>query len=68
MKLKYDDIKLGGKVKMPGSINHIGEITGIDNTSLLEGINEPIFTVKFDEFRAAYGLKLIIKNYIQQSA
>lgn len=69
MKLKYDDIKLGGKVKNPYSVrkdspNYTGEIVSIENLSSLQGINEPIFRVKFRDFSSYFGLKYVLKNYL----
>ncbi len=68
-KLCYDDIKLLGKVRYAGnsenSPNAIGEIVAIDNEAILGGINEPIFTVKFRDFKSFFGLKYILKYYIK---
>lgn len=69
-KLTYDDVKLNGKVIMARSSkespNHIGEIVGIENFASLAGINEPVFCVKFRDFRAYFGLKYILKHYVKE--
>lgn len=69
-KLEYDNIKLGGHVIMPCtsdySPNHIGKIVCIDNLSLQEGIDEPIFHVQCRDYKAYFGLKYILKYYINE--
>lgn len=69
-KLTYDDIKLGGKVTLPDGYKHLGhgEITAIDNMSLLSGINEPIFHVRVlkSAMKFNFGLKYILKYYINE--
>lgn len=69
VKLTYDDIKLNGIVNLPDGFKHLGKahISCIDNTALLDGINEPIFSVLSENgMRFSFGLKYVLKNYVNQ--
>lgn len=61
-KLSYEDIKLNGTVKIPGS-KQKGKVSCICNVALLEGINDPIFTVSNGKDVVYLGLKYVLKHY-----